>query len=64
MHVIYECPHFQHTRWLASEEVDWSHHPPDFFSETDNARTSLKFLHYSHAGFKPLTRPEAPFDPG
>ena len=65
IHILYECPRYQNTRWLASEELDWTHHPPDFFfSETENARIFLKFLHHSRAAFKPPSRLEAPFDPG
>jgi hypothetical protein len=54
MHLIYDCPRFQHIRNQCDFREINPHTPPDtFFTDPDSALTFTNFLSEGRVGFKP-----------
>jgi hypothetical protein len=58
MHLIYDCPRFQHIRNQRDyHEINHYTSPDTFFTDPDAALIFAKFLSEGHVGFKPEEGP-------
>jgi hypothetical protein len=65
MHLIYDCPRFQHIRNQRDFQVIDKYTPPDlFFTDPDVALIFAKFLSEGRVGFKPEEGPIVEFRDG
>jgi hypothetical protein len=65
MHLIYDCPRFQHIRNQRDFQVIDKYTPPDlFFTDPDVALIFAKFLQEGRVGFKPEEGPIVEFRDG